>query len=200
MRAITRGGFTLLEILLALMLTAVAVAIAGSALRTATVASDRIASHRDTLEREARARAMLTDMLRHAPNAESVEEPLLRVVRTPGREPVLVFLSQGVRAPFGTGPSWRVRVGISDSALVLDAEPIGATRESTTLHTVVPSVRTLSVQLLEHDGGLDRPRWRDDWPLVQSRPAMIALGFGDASTHPPLVVSLDPLAAVAVRR
>ncbi len=199
MRATPRSGFTLLEVLLAIMLTAVAVAIAGSALRTATVARERIAYHRDTLEREARLRAMLTDMLRHTPSAESVEEPLLRVLRTARNEPQLVFLSQGVRAPYGTGPAWRVTLHVTDSGLVLDARPIGATHETRVLHTVVSTVRTLSVQLLERGGGLTRPQWRSDWPLVQSRPAMIALGFGDAATHPPLVVALDPLAMVAAR-
>ena len=35
---------------------------------------------RQTLERDARLRTMLTDMLRHAPSAESVDEPLLSIV------------------------------------------------------------------------------------------------------------------------
>ena len=48
MRTTGRDGFTLLELLLALMLTSVAVAIAGSALRTAIVARERVAAHRDT--------------------------------------------------------------------------------------------------------------------------------------------------------
>ena len=62
MRRVSQG-FTLLEVILALTLTAVSVSIAGSALRTATVARDRVADHRDTLEREARMRSMLTDLL-----------------------------------------------------------------------------------------------------------------------------------------
>ena len=103
-----RTGFTLLEVLLALLLTAVAVAIASLALRTAVTARDRVAEHRETLERESRLRAMLTDMLRHAPSAGSVDEPLLRVWRTPTGGAQLVFLSTGVRVPFGTGPTWRV--------------------------------------------------------------------------------------------
>ncbi|MEQ1692922.1 MAG: prepilin-type N-terminal cleavage/methylation domain-containing protein [Gemmatimonas sp.] len=195
-----RAGFTLLEVVLALMLTAVSVTIAGSALRTATTARERISEHQDTLEREARLRSMLTDMLRHAPRAESVAEPLLRVLRAPDGSQQLVFLSQGVRAPFGTGPTWRVTVHAADSGLVLDAQPIGATREIATIHAVVRSVREFTVQLLDRGGGLDAAQWRTDWPLMQSRPTTIALGFGDETARPPLVVALDPLALRRVRQ
>lgn len=192
-----RPGFTLLELLIALVLTAVAVTIASLALRTAVTARDRVAEHRDTLERESRLRAMLTDMLRHAPSAASVDEPLLRVWRTPAGGVQLVFLSKGVRAPFGTGPTWRVTLTESGEGLALDATPISVDGDVTALHTLVPGIRALSVRLLEQAGGITSARWRDDWPLERARPAMIALGFGSDRTQPPLVVALDPLATVA---
>jgi general secretion pathway protein J len=192
-----RNGFTLLEVILALTLTAVSVSIAGSALRTATIARDRIAEHRTTMEREARMRSMVSDMLRHAPRAEAVDEPLLRIVPTAGGGTQLVFLSQGVRAPFGTGAIWRVSVHVADSGLQVDAETIGAAREGTRLQSVVPGIRSFSVQVLEPQRGADRAQWRTDWPLAQMRPAMIALTFGDADA-PPLLVSLDPIALTAM--
>ncbi len=194
-----RAGFTLLEVLLAILLTAMAVAIASIALRTAVIARDGVAEHRDTLERESRLRAMLTDMLRHAPSAGSVDEPLLRTWNTPTGGTQLVFLSKGVRAPFGTGSTWRVTLTATDVGLQLDAAPVGVGADDTALHTVVPGVTTFSVQVLEQAGGIASPRWRSDWPLERARPAMIALGFGDDDAHPPLVVSLDPLASLAVR-
>jgi prepilin-type N-terminal cleavage/methylation domain-containing protein len=66
-----RRGFTLLELLLAIMLTAVAVAIAGSALRTATTAGERVDAHRATQEHDARLRSTLTDMLGISPRRPS---------------------------------------------------------------------------------------------------------------------------------
>jgi len=194
----TRTGFTLLEVMLALVLTAIAVATASLALRTATTARDRVSEHRQTLERESRLRTMLTDMLRHAPTASSVDEPLLRVWRTPSGETQLVFLSTGVRAPFGTGPTWRVMLTQTAGGLVLDATPIGVGADETALHTVLPSAQGLSVQVLEQAGGLSDARWRSDWPLERARPGVIAIGFGEH--HAPLVVALDPLATVAVLR
>ena len=190
-------GFTLLEVMLAIVLTAVAVTTASLALRTASTARDRVAEHRQTLERESRLRTMLTDMLRHAPPASAVDEPLLRVWRTPTGETQLVFLSKGVRAPFGTGPAWRVMLTQTGNGLTLDATPIGVGADETALHAVLPTVQQLSVQLLEQAGGLSGAQWRSDWPLERARPSVIAIGFG--VTLPPLIVALDPLATVAVR-
>ena len=192
-----RGGFTLLEVMLAIVLTAVAVATASLALRTATTARDRVAEHRQTLERVSRLRTMLTDMLRHAPSASAVDEPLLRVWRSPAGETQLVFLSKGVRAPFGTGPTWRVMLTQTASGLTLDATPIGVGADQAALHTVLPGVQDMSVQLLDLPGGLSDARWRSDWPLERSRPGTIAVSFGNSL--PPLVVALDPLATVATR-
>ncbi len=210
-----RPGFTLLELLMALVLTAIAVTIAAGALRAANTAGDRVQAHRDTLERESRLRSLLTDMLRHAPSAELVDEPLLSLVPASMGATQLVFLSKGVRAPYGTGPVWRVSLSLQPEGLVLDATPIGATRETTTLRTVLPDVDALSV-LVRERGSTDnaavsggnragvpstdngqRGGWRPDWPLQQSRPALIALHFGRRDRQPmaPFVVALDPLAA-----
>jgi hypothetical protein len=79
--------------------------------------------------------------------------------------------------------------------LVLDATPIGVGADETALHTVLPGVQSLSVQVLEQAGGLSDAHWRSDWPLERSRPRVIAIGFGDH--HAPLVVALDPLTTVA---
>lgn len=186
-------GFTLLELLVALLLTAVAVAIAGSALRTAQIARERVVSHRDRAEKDARVREMLTDMLRHAPSAELFDEPLMQVRRNDAGNARLVFLSQGVRQPFGTGHSWRVEVWSSDSTLSVSATPIGVALGETPLLTTLASSSKLRVEFLDRVG-MSAASWRDDWPVEQSRPAMIALHFGSDTNRAPLMVSLDPFA------
>lgn len=205
-----RRGFTLLELIMALVLTAIAVTMASAALRTATVARERVAAHRDTMERDVRFRAMLTDMLRHPPSAESVDEPLLSILSTQnpaakgsGR---LVFLSKGVRAPYGTGTTFRVTLDVVNDGLVLEAEPIGASGDRTTLRTLLPGVSALTVRVLEARVGqttgaaASSGGWRTDWPLAQMRPAAIALNLAATEPRPPLVVALDPLSQVAVRQ
>lgn len=211
-RSASRAGFTLLELLMALVLTALSVTVASGALRAASTAGDRVREHRDTLEREARLRSMLTDMLRHPPSAESVDEPLLSLTPSTDGTAQLVFLSRGVRAPFGTGSIWRISLFLRADSLVLDAIPIGATRDASVLHSAIPEIEALSIAVRERArdvarGGADaaipaggqRDGWRSDWPLTQSRPALIALDFGSraATSMAPLVVALDPLAAGA---
>jgi general secretion pathway protein J len=194
-----RRGFTLLEVLIALMLTAVAVTIAASALRAATTARERVLAHERRDGQWLRLRAQLTDMLRHAPSAESVDEPLLRVTHDAVGVASLTFLSNGVRPPFGAGATWRVSLTVMDSALVVDATPIGADgTDVTRLHVVLDDVGTMRVQLLERAGGLSGAQWRDDWPLERALPAAVALSFG--SDVAPLTVTLDPLPAGGVRR
>ncbi len=194
-RAAGPRGFTLLEVMLAIVLTSIAVLIAGSALRTASDTSERVQAHRDALERDARARAMLTDMLRHAPRAEQVDEPLLTLARDRNGDAALTFLSQGVRAPFGTGSSWRVTLSSTQGHVLLEATPIGLASGSAALRSTLTDAEGLQVQFLQPASGTDAPTWRDDWPLTRTRPAMIALRFGHDGAAPPLVVALDPLVA-----
>jgi len=97
-----RPGFTLLEVIVAITVTGLALTTAGMALSAARSTAARIQRHEARTEADGRVRAVLTDMLRHAPRAEQVDEPLLVVDRT-GPTPVLRFLSTGVHEPDGTG-------------------------------------------------------------------------------------------------
>lgn len=198
--------------MLALTLTAIAAGIAGTTLTAARRTAETITLHERTAEADARLRALLTDMLRHgAPAAMGSgargEEALLRV--TPTRYGgQLVFLSRGVTAPFGTGPVWRVTLGSDGEALVLDAEPVGARDGDPVfaMHTSLPGITHLDVEVLEPATAFDGARWRGDWPLAQARPAAVSLdwsrdardGAGRESARDarraPLVVALDPLA------
>ena len=195
----TRRGFTLLELLIALVLTALAVTLAASAVRAATSVRDRVGTHRDTTEALARLQALLTDMLRHAPAADLVDEPLLRVLPGADGQPALTFVSQGVRPPFGTGAPWRVTLHTTADGLVLDAIPLGRTPDGTVLRAVVPGMRAVAIQLLEGASARDGAQWRSDWPLAASRPAAVAITLGDGS-RTPLVVSLDPLQELSAGR
>lgn len=205
-----RRGFTLLELLLALVLTAVAVTLAASALRAATQLRERTAQHQQQGEQRARWASLLTDMLRHAPPADAVEEPLLRVVDRADGTAALIFLSQGVRPPFGTGAPWRVTVQQRPDGVALEAIPLGRSPDGSSLRAVAPGVRAFSVQLLEPATARDPARWRRDWPLSASRPTAVALqleetavaGASERTVRPTtsLLVALDPLQDVTLGR
>jgi len=191
-----RRAFTLIEVITAITLTAIVLGIAGGALSAAGTTRTTVLRHQRTLEAESRLRATVSDMLRHVPNAESVNEPLLRLVRDARGNTAFVFLSNGVREPFGTGHAWRVTLSVNESGLVMDAAAIGRDRSDARLHTTVPGVDTLQIDVLEQARVGEATTWRADWPLERVRPALVRLRFGTGPDAPsPLVVALSPLDA-----
>jgi general secretion pathway protein J len=200
----SRQGFTLLELMMALTLTAIAAGVAATALSAARSARARVAAHRTHGEADTRLRALLADLLRHAPAAEAVSEPLLTIGRDASGA-TLQFLSRGVRPPYGTGPIWRVQLARDGERLLLRADALGVAGTAGTDAPVVMAVEDVAsfeVLALEPANGREAARWRTDWPLAQRRPAAVALSWtrGDAAgpanaTRAPFVVALDPLEA-----
>lgn len=190
-----RGGFTLVELMLALTLTAIAAGVAGASLVAARRTGERVDAHKAEGEAEARLRAVLTDMLRHAPSAERVSEPLLQIHRdvTGAR---LEFLTTGVQLPLGTGPVWRATLQMDSAGLVLDAAPLRTDVRAVPLTMHLSGVRSLDVEVLEERRVGELPVWRTDWPIAQTRPAAISLAWlTQGAAQAPLVVTLDPLGA-----
>ncbi len=189
-----RRAFTLIEVITAVTLTALVLGVASAALAAAGTTRRAILLHQGTLEAEVRLRATITDMLRHPPNPESVSEPLLRVVQTSRGSAELVFLTTGVRAPFGTGHTWRVILSVSDQGLSLDANEVGRGSSDARLHTTVAGIDSLMVDVLEPARPGEAARWREDWPLERALPALVRLRFGTGNgAPPPLVVATSPL-------
>lgn len=191
-----RAGFTLIELMIALALTGIAAAIASSAVGAARRTEAVVQDHRVHAEADLRLRAMLQDMLRHAPPASMVDAPLVEISGAPDAR-VLTFLSRGVVAPFGTGRVWRVTVRQASDSLLVDAVTVSA-NETAPIHTSVPGVTSLSVRVLERATQLDGMRWREDWPVARARPAAIALAWSARGGEPvPLIVAMDALQAGA---
>ncbi len=190
-----RQGFTLLEVIVAITVTGLALTSAAMALSAARSTATRIQSHQQRTEADSRVRTLLTDMLRHAPLAESVDEPLLAIDRR-ASVPVLRFLTTGVREPYGTGGVWAVEVTVRDTQLVVTAIPVTRGATATPLIATLPHVSVFDVRVLEHGSALAAPQWRGDWPLAQDLPRVIEIDWrtdaDGAST--PLRIVLSPLA------
>ena len=171
-----RRGFTLLEVIVAMTVTGLALTTAGMALSAARNTAARIQVHQARTETDSRVRALLTDMLRHAPLAEQVDQPLLMIDRS-ADVPVLRFLSTGVREPYGTGGPWMVEVTVQDAALVVRATPLSGDLGASPLMATFAPVSGFDVKVLEHATALASPVWRADWPIAQDRPRVIELSW-----------------------
>ena len=188
-----RVGFTLMELMTAITLTAIALVLAGSALAAATRAQTVIGRNQRTLDAESRWRLRLSDMLRHPPRADAVNEPLLQIGRDDRDQPTLIFLSQGVTQPYGVGRTWRVTLTNGADGVVLIAEEIGRGEQRTRLRSELGHVALFNVEVLESASGIGVARtrkgnpktssdvggWRTDWPIERSRPAFVRLYFSD---------------------
>jgi len=172
-------GFTLIEVVVAITLTAIVLAIAAAALDAARSAQRVVAQHQLSLETQSRLEAMLGDWLRHAPASDAVDEPMLRIDRSVPGSPVLEFVSTGVREPMGTGGAWHVRVAQTDSGVTLDATAIGRNHNATPLRTTVASIEGFDIRVLEPSRPGERAQWRDDWPVLRARPALVEFVFRD---------------------
>lgn len=169
--SVSRRGFTLIEVMVALTITALVAALAGAALRAATDVRERVQLHRSTVDSEARMLSWLATMLRHPPAASAVDEALLTISRTTTGSDSITFLSQGVEGTAGMGRVWRVSVTTREDGLHLHAVPINRMTARVPLESVLPHIRQLSVQALEPNNlSPGSTQWRPDWPVLQSMP------------------------------
>lgn len=194
-----RQGFTLMEVMIALTITALVATLAAAALHAGMDVRERVQEHRVTIDAEARAASWLSVMLRHPPAASAVDEAMFTITRANDGNASATFLSQGVETPAGTGTIWRVSLSVGVDGLHIRAVPTGSARARVPLETVLPQVTQLDVEALETVGvtagtGAGATAWRADWPVLRSMPGAVRIRMGDRM---PVVFSVSPLAVAA---
>lgn len=189
-----RHGFTVLELLVALTLTAVALTLTGTALSAARSTEAAIDRSRSSTLPSAQARELLTDLLRHLPRPDEVDGPLLTLV-SGDRTPALTFLSRGLDAPLGTGPIWSIRLSQRGDSVVIEAAPLRAGADVVPRRLLIPHAAALEIDALVALPGGEVER-RPDWSSPVQRPTALGIRWGhgaDRVTGTALLVSLDPL-------
>lgn len=188
-----RRGFTLMEVMTAITVTALVAALAAAALRAGIDVRERVQQHRVTIDAEARATRWIANMLRHPPAASAVSEPIFSITRAADGREVTTFLSQGVNALAGTGPIWRVTLRVLNDGLHIHAETVGSNDASVPMESVLPHITQLTVE------ALDASAWRNDWPVLRTMPTAVRLTLGvrDGSVREPVVFSVAPLAVAS---
>ena len=190
-----RRGFTLMEIMIALTVTALVATVAAAALHAGMDVRERVQEHRLTVDAEARATSWLGVMLRHPPAASAADEALFTITHTTDGNAAATFLSQGVETPAGIGTIWRVTLAVRGDGLHIRAVPTGTARARVPLETVLPGVTQLDVEALESTGistGAGDATWRGDWPVLRAMPGAVRITMGDRT---PVVFPVTPLMA-----
>ncbi|MBC8087989.1 MAG: prepilin-type N-terminal cleavage/methylation domain-containing protein [Phycisphaerae bacterium] len=194
----SRSGFTLIEVMTAITVTALVATVAAAALRAGLDVRERVGRHRVTVDAEARATEWIATMLRHPPVASAVEEPLLTIRRMADGSDSLTFLSQGVELPAGTGRIWRVTLHTKADGLHLHAVPLRDSRGSVPLESVLPHLNTLRVEALGPSTA--RGEWLQEWPVLRSMPRAVRLTFAadNGASRAPVVFATAPLSLGAL--
>lgn len=176
----SRRGVTLVELMVALVITGLVVSIAGAALGGGIASSDRLADVRAHAESMSATRAMLGRALRHALPGARGGDPTFTVARhgttSGGSSDSLVFLTRGVVEPLGTSAAWRVALWVSTDTLHLAATPTDGTRRR--VDASVPGIHALAVRTL---GRGTRATWEAGWGDPTIAPTAIEVTYIDAA-------------------
>ncbi|AHG91946.1 hypothetical protein J421_4409 [Gemmatirosa kalamazoonensis] len=165
-----RGGFTLLELLVALVVTGVVASVALGAARAGLDVRERLERERVEEGSALAVRELLHDALRHVEPSGGADTTLTLGI---GGD-VLRVVTRGVRPPLGTGARWAVSLAEESGALVLRAAPMDG--GGVPLLLVAPTVARAEVRVLEHAGG----EWLATWDATGGPPAAVAVRFLDA--------------------
>lgn len=179
-----RKAFTLIEVIVALVLTGLVALLAYGSAQAGFDTADRLDDYRQGTESEALMRGMLSDALRHVADAPAGGPASFRVERASRSSDALAFVTRGVTAPHGAGPLWMMTVRSSPRGLWLHAEPLEDTAAAD-IDAFASELTGISVRALNDDGA-----WVREWTTGQRTPAAIEISFsGLRSPVPTLLVA-----------
>ncbi len=187
-----RRGFTLIEVLIALVLTSVVVVLAYSTLRAGADVEQRVTAAREADQNLTVMRAMLIDALRHAvESSEDDTRGMQTVTDAQGHTTSFAFLSRGVQTTHGGTATWNVAI-VSDSiGIALDARALDAARAP--LRLAVRNARFMTVRFK----GRDAEGWVAEWTDPTRLPTAVEVRFLDAQNQDVMAPVLSRLAPVA---
>ena len=187
-----RVAFTLLEIMVAIVLTSIVVAVAYAMAQAGIDARARLTSHLHATQSARAAREILRDALRNARAAENAGDPRGGVLLS---NDTLTFVAAGGAAPLDPDYDWRFTIAPGRGGLTVTAVALGHTHPAAVTFNV-PEVTRWMVWMLAPDGRT----WRTDWtePVLMPRAVVIGFWNGNHLSGLPLHIALWPGASPAV--
>ena len=185
----TRGrtGFTLIEVLVALVVTGIVVTLAYGTLRAGLDTSARLDDRHARAQALTAWRALLGDALRRVERGVADDDTVFALV-TGARGDALHLVTRGIAPPQGAGERWRLTLVSTADGVRLDAVP---ERSGAPVHVLLRDAQALEVAVLPHAGGA----WSRAWARPSVAPAAVAVRLLDAAGRdvvPPLVSRTRP--------
>jgi prepilin-type N-terminal cleavage/methylation domain-containing protein len=176
-----RNGFTLLELLVAIVVSAVVALLVYGIVGVALDTQERVTARRDVLQRKIAFKAVLAQALRTVRQADlSQPETFLledgAVVSGPPRDR-LSFVTAGGTPPLTADADWHVTVEATAEGLTLAAYPQGLAAPQLTVLRL-PGVTGLDAEIVIP--GRVQPRLPGAMAPLPSPPALLSLVFWDA--------------------
>ncbi len=192
MRGGGRGGFTLIELMLALVISSVVITLAYGTVRAGTDTGDRASRVRSGVQARGAAREVLGDALRHVLPGVTGGFRIFELTDSVGPDGLphdaLRFVTRGVVPPFGAGEAWSVGVS-ADGALIIDAMT-EIPREQGRFRAVLNGVHGLDIRVQPQGAGAP---WRDVYDDAGRSPRAVWVSFVGPDGRPdgpPLIVRL----------
>ena len=173
-----RNAFTLVEVMVALVVTGLVVSIAYASVQAGLETSDRMAIARTGGERERVTRVLLSRAIRHAIPGAIGGQPVF-ILRDQPSGDELTFRTRGVSEPLGATGAWEVALLPDQDGVRLTGIAVG--NPSATFSTLLPRVRRVDVRVLGRDV---RDGWFEDWPFVDRSPVAVTIVFIDGNGRP----------------
>jgi prepilin-type N-terminal cleavage/methylation domain-containing protein len=181
-----RGGFTLLELVVAIVVTGVVALLAYATLQAGLDTSERAGRAQTAISTRAVARSLLVDALRHLPEGggAAMDEALFvledRASVTGAAADALTFLTHGVGLAPGTSGTWMVTLAPTDRDVRLLAAPLDSD-EGAPLELTFAGARGLDAHVLARTAETE---WLDRWDVVGRVPAAVRIQLVDGDGRP----------------
>jgi general secretion pathway protein J len=179
-----RSGFTLVEVMVALVVTGMVAALAYAASSAGLATQAQLERHREGAGSEAVLRALLGDALRHQVGGLRGGAPVFhladRVDAQGAPADSLHLTTRGVQSPLGASAEWSVDAWRRGDTLHLEARPLIPGASAATGGPLAPvrarlaGMRGFDVQLL---GRGPVAAWRPDWPEDDVAPDAVLLAL-----------------------
>jgi len=187
----TRRGFTLLDLLVAIVLTGVVALLVYGTSRAAFDTETRLAASRRAWQSRRAMRTLLEDALRNARSPLRPGDPAFQLQAQTSGQGVpgdrLTFVTRGGFPPLTGDTDWRITVAATPAGLSVIAVPLGV-RAPARVAGLLRGVTGVEIRVQPPGGGA----WTRQWAFPAAFPRAVALTFWNdsAAIDAPLCVAL----------